>query len=119
MARGKKTGGKDWKPGQSGNPKGWFGYGKDYREAKKLTTAIFNQLGTDLLYAKVEDLQKIIKDPDASMLEKIVAGIIGKAATEQDQIRAAFLLDRILGKPKLNEDQPQIKPVIITTRDGT
>jgi hypothetical protein len=22
MARGKKTGGKDWKPGQSGNPKG-------------------------------------------------------------------------------------------------
>ena len=52
------------------------------------------------------------------MIEKIVAGIIAKAATEQDQIRASFLLDRIIGKPKQNEEQPAVKPVTIVTRSG-
>ena len=119
IAKGFKSGGRDFKPGQSGNPKGGPGLPQHVRDARKLTATIFAQLGTDLIYATAEDLQKVLDDDSKSMIEKIVARILLTSLVESDQARVGFMLDRILGKPKLNEDQPQVKPVIITTRDGT
>jgi hypothetical protein len=120
MARnGVKSGGKDWVKGQSGNPKGGIGLPKDVKDARKLTAIEFTRLASEFLYATKDVLQNKLKDPAATMLELMIAGIIAKATSEQDYLRASFLLDRILGKPKQNEEQPQIKPVIITTRDGT
>lgn len=116
---GKKTGGRNWVKGQSGNPKGGIGLPKDIRDAKKMTAADFCKLAVELLYTTRDKINEKLKDPNAAMIELMVAGIIAKAATEQDYMRANFLLDRIIGKPKQNEEQPQIKPVTIVTREGT
>ncbi len=119
MTQGRKTGGKNWVKGQSGNPKGGIGLPKDVRDAKKMTAVDFSRLAVDFLYTTKDKLQEKLKDPASTMIELMIGGIVAKATQEQDYMRAAFLLDRIIGKTKMNEEHPQIKPVIITTLDGT
>jgi uncharacterized protein DUF5681 len=91
---------KRFKPGQSGNPGGRPKLPEDVREAKRLTQAALERTLNDFLFMDREALQARLKEPSAPMIEVIIGSIIAKAATGSDQMRLAFLLDRMIGKIK-------------------
>ena len=119
MAKGKKTGGRNFIKGQIANPKGGVQLPKDVLDAKKMTAVEFARLATSFLHLTKDQLKMRLENPIATMIELLVGGIVARATKEQDYMRAEFLLNRIIGKTKINEDTPQMKPVIITTKDGT
>ncbi len=47
-----------------------------------------------------EELQELLKDPRATMLEIMVGSVVARAAKDGDQSRFSFLLDRMVGKVK-------------------
>lgn len=99
MAKGKKTGGKNWEKGKSGNPKGGTPVMlSDIVERKTLDSKLFATMVTRLLYTPVERLEEIADNKQTLGLEALVAGIISKAVKDRDIYRANFLLDRLLGR---------------------
>lgn len=98
MAKGKKTGGRDFKKGQSGNPKGPAPLPEDIKEARKITQIEFERLANKYLSARKEDIAKASADPNTPVLELIISSIIHKAVVEGDERRLDFLLTRLIGK---------------------
>ena len=119
MARGKKTGGKNWQPGQSGNPKGYKGFPKDLKEARKLNQAELERLVNKYLYFSQEEMDAHVSQPDTPMIEHMVASIISLASTKGDQLRLDFILNRLIGKVKDQVELTLPKPFIVEKRDGT
>lgn len=89
-----------FKIGQSGNPSGRPQIPEDIRKAVAVTQQAFIRVASSFLSMDREQIQQKLQDPTSSMLEIIVGGIVAKAAKDQDQVRAAFILDRVIGKPK-------------------
>jgi hypothetical protein len=104
MTRGRKTGGRDFKKGMVSNPKGSIGMPKDVREARKLTQNEFVKIACNLIKSTRDELYTVLADPKTTALELMIGGIIMKAVTEQDQNRAEFLLNRIIGRVAIQAD---------------
>jgi hypothetical protein len=100
MAKGRKTGGRDFKKGQSGNPKGPTPVPQDIRAARKVTQIDFERIANQYLFAKKADLAKASTDPETPIIELMITSIIHKAVVEGDERRLEFLLMRLLGKVK-------------------
>lgn len=118
MPKGKKIAGRDWKPGESGNPNGRPPLPPEIREARKLTTAEFIRVANKLLDMTKAEVVALQKAPDSSIMESILASILVKGFNEGDASRLTFFLDRLLGKVKdrveLSGDNE--KPVVIEER---
>lgn len=85
MAIGKKTGGRDWKPGESGNPNG----------RPPAEDSLSNLIR--------EELEKV--DPDTGLTpKKVIAQLLVKLAQEGDKSAIDRVLDRTEGKPKQSMD---------------
>lgn len=119
MAKGKKTGGRDFKPGQSGNLNGGPGLPKDIRDARKLGQVELERTINRLIYLTGSELAALIAEPLTPMFDKIIAQILQQAADKGDQARLEFVLARTLGKipDKLEVKTPT--PFIIQRRDGS
>lgn len=104
MTLGRKTGGRDFKPGQSGNPNGRPPMPKELREAKKMNKIKFMELLVKYLGATLEDLQKAKKDKKTPSLDRIVISVIINAINKGDEKRLEFLMSRIIGKVKSDID---------------
>lgn len=101
MARnGVKTGGRDWKPGQSGNPERKGLSDPAATKIRQLTRAQIAEIGTVVLDGSLEDLNKIVTDPKASALRVWIATIIVDGIKQGDVVKLNALLDRIAGKVK-------------------
>lgn len=100
MARGKKTGGRDFQPGQSGNPAGGPKTPEDLKEARKLTKLEFERIVNQYLFEKEIDLQELRTRPGTRMIDLLIASIMDKALVHGDDRRLTFLLDRLIGKVK-------------------
>jgi hypothetical protein len=100
MAKGRKTGGKPFPPGKSGNPNGRPALPPDVRDAQKLTNDEYMRISTNFMAMTRTEIQEALQRPDATMLELMVGGIVAKAAKDHDYLRATFLLDRVIGKVK-------------------
>lgn len=98
MAKGKKTGGRDFKPGQSGNPAGKAPTPVDVRDARKENTYEVTRILTKHLAMSREQLAIVVRNPQTTSMELLVAGIILKAITGGDHSRATFIFDRAFGK---------------------
>lgn len=87
-----------FKPGQSGNP---LGRGALSRELHSLRSQARDEsleaIGRTLLMTKGQ-LQAIAADPNATMVELLVASIMQKAIRDGCSKRAEFLMSYILGK---------------------
>ena len=107
MARGYKTGGRDWRPGQSGNPAG--------RQKKRpfeirLQRALFSAKWERLLYEFVlertpRELEAVVSDPDRLTIERAIARYALECTARTSTFNS--LLDRVLGKPS---DGPRFAP---------
>lgn len=97
---GKKYGGKDWLPGQSGNPAGRPPMPKEVIEAKKFNRVALEKLFLEWMDKPAETLQERFKDKTTPALEMMVISIIMSAIRKGDSMKLNFLLDRTVGKVK-------------------
>lgn len=107
MAKGKKTGGRDFQPGHpgmGGRPR----LPADVKAARASNRLLFEQILHKYVHMSGEELNRKLKDTSLPMLEGVVAKILAKAFNEGDFRRAEFILDRLIGKPV---DQPDIPPL--------
>jgi hypothetical protein len=98
MAKGKKTGGRDFLPGKPpgpGRPRTPY----ELQEAKHLTKTLFDQHVTRLTKMSVAELNVYVKDPKCTSLEAMIVGQI-RAAVNGKTTPIGFLLDRTIGPVK-------------------
>lgn len=119
MAKGFKTGGRNFKPGQSGNPKGGPGLPGDLRQAKKLNRIEMERLLNKYLWITPGETKSIENDPTTSNMEQLVASIVNKAIECGDHARLDFLLNRLIGRVKDEIVVSTVKPYVINNVDGT
>lgn len=100
MAKGKKTGGRNFQKGVSGNPKGRPPLPKELNEALRMTRKEFTELLVKYLAYSLEDLKKTQKAKETKALDRIVIAVIVNAIAKGDDRRLDFLMNRIIGKVK-------------------
>jgi DNA-binding sugar fermentation-stimulating protein len=100
MAKGIKTGGRNFKKGVSANPKGRTRLPSEIVEARKLNRDSLEVALNKYLHMKRDALQAAIKNPDTPMLDVMIASIIAKAVQTGDNTRLDFLLNRTIGRIK-------------------
>ena len=97
MAKGKKTGGRDFKPGESGNPKGAQAIPTDLKQARQLTRLELERVLNRYIHMTKAEIVKAAQNPDTPAIELMVASLISRATNEGDHKRISFLLDRLVG----------------------
>ncbi len=98
MAKGKKTGGRNFQPGQSGNPNGPTPIPEDIKQARKLNQIEFERIANKFLFMNRKEIADHVNKPETPALELLVGSIVSKAVSTGDQVRLNFLLDRLIGK---------------------
>jgi hypothetical protein len=98
MAIGKKTGGRDFKKGQSGNPNGRPPVPHEIRELRKHNRREVEETLSKYLRMTAAELEEVAKSPYTPALDGMVVAVIMMAARNGDQWRFNFLLDRVIGK---------------------
>lgn len=102
--------------------------GNDLKEARKLTRLEFERTVNKYLFMSLEQIQKLMKDPEVKkrtpMIDMIVVSIAYKALIEGDERRFTFLLDRTIGQVVRRvrvehevEDMPKTVPVEMTMEE--
>lgn len=103
---GVKTGGRDFKPGESGNPDGRPKLPEDIKEARKLNKIELERILNEYMHMPLKDIQARANLPDTPAFEVLLAKIIAEGIKKGDEKRLGFLLDRVVGpvKAKLSLD---------------
>lgn len=100
MPKGKKFGGKDWVPGQSGNPKGRAPIPEDLKALKEMSQIEVDRSLHELIHFTFSELEAIRKNQSTSNLKRMLIAVILEAIQKGDHYRLDFLLNRIVGKVK-------------------
>jgi hypothetical protein len=98
MAKGTKTGGRNFAKGQSGNPKGGPGLPKDLKDARKFNQAELERAVNRLIYLDPAEVEAFLAAHEPNYLYRIVAQILDKAAQFGDQNRLEWVCTRLIGK---------------------
>ncbi len=98
MGKGFKAGGKDWKPGESGNPNGRPKVPSDVKQARKLNKVKVERILNRFLAMDRQELERIKTDPSTPILDLFVAGLVAKGVSQGDHKRLEFIFDRLVGK---------------------
>lgn len=97
MARGKKTGGKDYSPGNPGGP-GRPVMSPEQREMRKLTRTQINDILNRYFWATPTEIELAKEDPALSIGERGVISILKLAVETGDQSRIEWIFQRLVGK---------------------
>ena len=97
MAKGLKTGGKNFVKGQPGGP-GRTALPPDLKEARALRTIEFEQIIYKYLDCSLDQLQERIKDKSTPAKELIVIKMLELGLKNGDLPRVNFLLERTIGR---------------------
>ncbi|MDR1952374.1 MAG: DUF5681 domain-containing protein [Elusimicrobiota bacterium] len=102
MAKGKYSGGRKWKPGQSGNPNGRPKISKEYRQFKNMTAEKYKEIIENYFFVNKPALEKYLTDNVAqlSILELWLANAIVKGINDGDARTLETLMARVVGRPK-------------------
>ena len=100
MAKGKKTGGRDWSKTNQPKVRGKKALPADLRKARELTKANLEGLLNKYLWMTKNELESILskQNPDVPMIEMMIGSIVHKALVEGDPKRFDFILNRTIGK---------------------
>ena len=90
----KKTGGKDFQPGQSGNP---AGLPAGLTELRKFGAKQLAEKMNALTNCTKAELEQIEKDVDADVLSIALAKVMLEAMNKGDIMRLNFIVERIAG----------------------
>lgn len=100
MAKGEKTGGRNFKAGNSGNPSGRPKLPEDVKAMLNLNQAEFVRNANEILSMSVAELDAVIGDQKQPVFKALIARIIKEGLMGGDHKKLEFFLDRIVGKPK-------------------
>lgn len=119
MAKGVKTGGRDFAPGQSGNLNGRPKVPPDVRQARTANTEELTRILTEFMKLPISFLKERMKAEGTSSMEMLVGSILVKAITNGDFSRANFLFDRAFGKvPDKHEFQGSVHAALVKAMKG-
>lgn len=120
MAKGFKTGGRDFGP-DNPPPKspGPHNFSKEVREIRKLSADEVVLIVSTLLYADEDELESIEKDPYSSYFQKIVCSVLKKTRETGNMAQLDLLLNRVVGKVRERVEHEIIKPSILKRIDGS
>src|SRR5688572_16846242 len=116
MARGKKTGGRDFEPGHQ--------YAKnkalpaDIKAARKLRTADLENIINVVLYMTDAEREATLADPMIPQITKFVCAIVKRGISDGDPLRLNHLAIWLLGKPD-REPPKEVPYMEIHKRDGS
>jgi hypothetical protein len=99
MAKGKKTGGRNFPEGVSGNPAGRPPLPPEVRNFKKLTREMVEEIGSIVLEADERALYAIATSSTTPALQKWIASAALNGIQVGDIDQLDKLLNRIIGKP--------------------
>ncbi len=101
-----------WKKGQSGNPAGKKPDPPELKRLKNLTKAELVDVGNLIIKGDVGTLQRLAKDPQATVLQRMLAAVAAKIINKGDMQSLDVLLNRMVGKVKdevaLTSNLPQV-----------
>jgi hypothetical protein len=119
MAKGKKSGGKNFKKGKSGNEKGRPLLPEDLR---KIRTLYKNEHMACLLTKAInytqEELLEILSDPKQKCIDMMIGKIVLKGVVEGDPKYLSFILDRVIGRVKEHKEVKLVEPFIVKGING-
>lgn len=104
MAKGKKTGGRNFPKGVSGNPDGRPVLPPIVKQFRRLTKEIVEDVGSIILEANESALFEIVHDPNSSALKKWIASAALNGMQIGDMDSLDKLLNRIIGKASEKKD---------------
>ena len=119
MAKGKKTGGKDFKAGNCANPKGRDPVPSDVKAAKKLNTNQLILIFNKLIHMTEFELRAHLKNVETPKFERVVCEILNEAELKGDHYRLDFILNRLIGKVTEKVEHILPSPTIIYKSDGS
>jgi hypothetical protein len=119
MARGKKTGGRDFKPGQIANPNGAPRVPEEVKIARQLSQNQLILIFNKLLHMTGAELKAHWNNPETPVFERIVAKILNQADVLGDHHRLDFILNRLIGKVTEKVDVKLPTATIIKRVDGS
>ena len=99
MAKGRKTGGRDFKVGHK-MAKGGAAHNPDLKRIRKLTQSEVAEIGSMILELNLKQLIDIKTETGAKALKVWIASIVARAISKGDAQALNALLDRIVGKVK-------------------
>jgi len=97
MAKGTKTGGRNFKPGNNANPKGRPPISPEVKAMRKLTTESFIKLCNDLLFSDAAYIQRKLDNPDTPMIELAMLNMLKNMAQGDSSLFEMFM-NRTIGK---------------------
>lgn len=89
---------KKWEPGQSGNPLGARAHNPAVKAFKSAGRETYQKILEIVLYGDEGDLEKLIADPKASVLEKITAKAFQDALNKNNFSLVERIAEQIFGK---------------------
>lgn len=119
MPKGKKVGGKDWEPGESGNPNGRPKLSEDLKKIRALTNKQLKEVGDFLLLGTRATLTEVSQNPESSLLQVWLSSVCITGIKKGDMGALNALLDRLVGKVTDKVQHTLPRPVIIKNRDGS
>lgn len=99
MAKGRKTGGRDFKPGQSGNLNGRPPVPEVLRAVRDRNRAFVEGVLQESLFLPVEEIRTRVKGGKIGAIEAMLYEVLLTAINTGDPRRAEFLLTRLIGRP--------------------
>lgn len=111
-----KTGGRDWKPGQSGNPIGTTKEDHELRKIRHITKDQIKDILSLIAGATHEEMEAILEKPETTALTMMIVKIYMTIAEKGDMHAFDVLLNRVIGKVK-DELDITLEPYIVRYGD--
>jgi len=100
MAKGKKTGGRDFAIGNKANPRGGGAVSAETKALRKITMEHIEEVADVILDGNLEKLATLAKDPNTSVLKVWLAKAAAEGIKKGDIGPLETILSRTLGRPK-------------------
>lgn len=104
--------------GQSGNPLGRTPLSKEVREANKITKSMILDILGQYLTIRMDKLEEIIADPQATVIHRAVATISKIMIETGDHQKMNWFMDRLIGKVTDKIEHSGATPVLIEFSSG-
>lgn len=121
MAKGYKSGGKDFKRGWVSNPNGRPKVPEEYKKLQKLNADQFKGMVAKFALMTVPQMLEYLESGEVPVFEAMIGKIIKTCIETGDHAKLNFLLDRTIGKVKEQVEvnvAPQIIYKTTMTDDG-
>lgn len=120
MAKGFKTGGRNFVKGQVSNPKGRPRTPDDLKMARQMYAHDIEAAIYKYGDMTIEQLKAAVSNPSTPSKDLAIIKIMTEAISKGDHQRLDFILNRTIGKVKDTVDHNvQMKPSILVKTDGT